>query len=305
MTGLKRIALLAAILAWLVIGLGAFTRLSDAGLGCPDWPGCYGHLGVLSQLATSPAKAWIEMIHRYFAGTLALLVIVTAFLCVRHAAKHGFIYLLLGLLLFILVIYQALLGMWTVTLKLMPVIVTQHLLGGMTLLGLLSIIYLKSCGNSLLQSGQKSGRIAGILALILVFLQIALGAWTSTHYAALACTDFPFCGTHGVIPQPGSQITELSEAARQIIHMMHRFGALFLTLYLLLFVSIVLRSARGCAAMRCRVYLLCAVLLLQLSLGIANVVLQLPLPVAVLHNMVAALLLCVVININYHLGNFR
>ncbi len=307
---LNRVSLLAVMVALAVIALGALTRLSDAGLGCPDWPGCYGHLSV-PQSADSPYKAWLEMVHRYVAGSFALLVITVAVWCVLNAARHGVGYLILALLLFALVVYQALLGMWTVTLKLWPVIVTQHLLGGMTLLGLLWWAYLKSRHSKCLPQPVGHHRIAGMVGLLLLFLQIALGAWTSTNYASLSCDSFPFCQWGSSVSFDFSQAFSLfsgsgmnyeggilSDAARQTIQMTHRFGALVLFIYLSLFSFAVLRKA---SVLRGHIVVLLTLLLLQIGLGIINVLFQLPLVTAVLHTVVAAVLLCVMISINFKL----
>lgn len=308
---LGRISLLAVVVALIVIALGALTRLSDAGLGCPDWPGCYGHLGV-PQSADSPQKAWIEMVHRYVAGTFALLVISVAVLSVLNAAKRGISYLVLAFLLFAVVVYQALLGMWTVTLKLWPIVVMQHLLGGMTLLGLLWWAYLKSRNSDHLSQPVTKLRVAAIIGLLLMFFQIALGAWTSTNYASLSCDSFPFCQTGSPVSFDFSQAFKLfsadsinyeggvlSEAARQTIQMTHRFGALVLLVYLSLFSLAVLQRK---LPLRAHLIVLLALLLLQIGLGIINVLFQLPLVTAVLHTLVAAVLLCIMILVNFKLA---
>ena len=204
----RPLAILATLLAFGVVALGAYVRLSDAGLGCPDWPGCYGHwLGVPEaaheQAAASQAfpgkpvnagRAWKEMVHRYFAGTLGLLILALCVLAWRHRQKLATSPALPTLLLGI-VTFQALLGMWTVTLLLKPVIVSAHLLGGMTTLSLLVWLSLRRGKQRFGQQARTSGgiRLLALLALTVGFAQIALGGWVSSNYAALACPDFPTC----------------------------------------------------------------------------------------------------------------
>ena len=207
MTMYRNLILMALILTFGVVSLGAYVRLSDAGLGCPDWPGCYGsitpHLAAESinaELAARPdgpvshAKAWKEMIHRYFAGALGLLILAIVMLAWRNrretSAGMGLPVLLLGL-----IVFQALLGMWTVTKLLKPLIVSAHLLGGMATLSLLLLLWLKERNRNAHAYYARVDhlRFGALLGLILVVLQIALGGWVSTNYAALACTDFPMC----------------------------------------------------------------------------------------------------------------
>lgn len=312
----------------MVIGLGAFTRLTNAGLGCPDWPGCYGHFTVPSstqaiknaetqypQTKIVQAKAWAEMVHRYAAGTLASLVLVVAILCTVTAVNNGFRFLILGLLLLALVVYQALLGMWTVTLKLLPLIVSQHLLGGLTLFALLWLVYLSAKHIHSIRAVTTSRLIktSAVIGLILVFIQIALGAWTSTNYASLSCPDFPFCNLHtpwhlefsaafnlfspiGIDYEGGV----LNGAARMTIQTVHRFGALIVGLYLVMLTVGIYRNASAQPPLKRISLIILFLLLLQICLGISNVIFKLPLHVAVAHNLCAALLLIALVTLNFY-----
>jgi len=293
----KRLLNAALVLAFVVVSLGAYVRLSDAGLGCPDWPGCYGHLvGIpdadhehAAAAAAFPgkpveaAKAWKEMIHRYAAGSLGLLILAIAALAWRREQRQQHSPALPTLLLG-LVMFQALLGMWTVTLLLKPLVVTAHLLGGMSTLALLlwlrlGLEYPKPAISAL--SASPTLRLLGIVALAAVALQIGLGGWVSSNYAALACPDFPACrdGQWQPVDVPSA------------IHLAHRGGALLVALVVGAFAVALLRH-------RAPALLLAAALTLQLSLGIANVLLQLPLLLAVAHNSGAALLLTAVVFAN-------
>ncbi|MGE5640162.1 MAG: COX15/CtaA family protein, partial [Clostridia bacterium] len=177
-----------ALLAFVVIVVGAYVRLSDAGLGCPDWPGCYGHpVPTLIHDQGALAKAWKEMGHRYLAGSLGILILLIASLAwkLRTAAWHASA-------IVALVVFQATLGMWTVTLLLKPVIVTLHLLGGMATFALLLLLFLRT--NSSAPLAQAAGlRPVAAAALAALAVQIALGGWVSANYAALACPDLPGC----------------------------------------------------------------------------------------------------------------
>ena len=322
MTIYRKVILAALILAFGVVTLGAYVRLSDAGLGCPDWPGCYGKLtphnaadAINAELAVRPdgpvshAKAWKEMVHRYFAGTLGLLVLAIAVLAWRgrRDTRGG---LGLPLLLLGLIVFQAMLGMWTVTQLLKPLIVSSHLLGGMTTLSLLLWLWLRERGHYGHTYYASSDHLRGgaLLGLVLVAVQIGLGGWVSTNYAALACTDFPMC--HGVWMPPmdfeqgftlhrnlGETATGelLPLTALTAIHWMHRVMALVVTVYLSWLVLRLVRSP-GYVGMG---LVIGGLLMLQVSLGISNVLFGLPLPVAVAHNAGAALLLSSLVLLNY------
>jgi cytochrome c oxidase assembly protein subunit 15 len=323
MGGLKmfnRLAYVATILTLCVVVLGAYVRLSDAGLGCPDWPGCYGALTVpqseeaitRAQVAypDSPIenhKAWKEMAHRYLAGTLGLLILAI-FLLGWRARKEIKISPWLPTLLLFLVVFQAMLGMWTVTLLLKPAVVTAHLIGGMSTLALLTWMTHRHWGvasRRFLQSGNLRFWVRG--ALVILFLQIFLGGWTSTNYAALACTDFPTC--HGAwfpdmdFANAFHWIRELGQDAEgkalqlsafTAIQWTHRVGALVTFIYLGLLGWRLLSEPQ----LKGLVHIMLTLLIVQIGLGVANLVLHLPLALAVGHNMGAALLLMTIVVLN-------
>lgn len=316
----KRLALVATLLAFCVVGLGAFVRLSDAGLGCPDWPGCYGYMSVpQSETAIAQAqaaypdslleahKAWKEMIHRYLAGILGLLILGLFVLGWRARASIK-VSAYTPTVLLGLVMFQAALGMWTVTLLLKPAIVTAHLLGGMATLGMLTWIAHRHWGSSsaqAIQPGLPKTLMRG--ALVILVAQIMLGGWTSSNYAALACTDFPTC--HGaLLPEMDFAngfhwIRELGEGmdgapltlqALTAIQWTHRIGALIVLIYLG-GLGLYLLKYRQLKALG---FTLLGLLAAQIALGIANLVLHLPLVLAVAHNLGAALLLITLIVLN-------
>ena len=310
-----RIARTATLLALLVVVIGAWVRLTDAGLGCPDWPGCYGQLVVSAGIASDPAtaelrearpldagKAWREMIHRYLASALGLLCVALAVIGVRNRAEPGQPWrtplVLLGL-----VGFQGLLGMWTVTLLLKPIIVVAHLLGGFATLALLFWLARANAAPVATDRGLKA---LGLAVLALLGLQIALGGWTSANYAALACPDFPTCQTQW---WPG--IADFDEAfvlwrgvgidyeggildhpARVAVHFTHRLGAVLAALGVGLFGALLARRA----ATRAAGAAILAALAGQLAIGIGIVLLEVPLWLAVAHNGVAALLLLTMVN---------
>jgi len=306
-----------------VIVLGAYTRLSDAGLGCPDWPGCYGQLGVPNtkielekanklypDLQVIEAKAWPEMIHRYFAGSLGLLVFFITLFSLNSKHHRTHIGRTLPVLLTVIVIAQALLGMWTVTLKLMPIIVVAHLLGGFALLSLL--VLLQSKINPIPIVGKMPRCIQTIAAVTLISIvgQIFLGGWTSSNYAALMCTSLPICQgdwtqhidikTAFTFIQSGYDNYEfgvLDYAGRMTIHISHRFGAILV----LIIVSIFCWRLSQCsnAFFHKQAKLLFFLLFAQITLGISNVLFHLPLFIAVLHNLGSALLLITTVRLNY------
>ncbi|MDD0844925.1 COX15/CtaA family protein [Pseudomonas sp. Gutcm_11s] len=317
-----RLALFATALAVVVVLLGAYTRLTHAGLGCPDWPGCYGFIGVpMSEHKQTLAEArfphapvevekgWNEMVHRYFAGTLGLVILGLAVQALRRRAVDGQP-LKLPLLLLGVVTAQAAFGMWTVTLQLWPQVVTAHLLGGFTTLALLFLLTLRLSGALpvLPDLSLRLRALAGA-ALLLAICQIALGGWVSSNYAAVACVDLPTC--HGewwpaMDFANGFHLTQhigpnylggqLDSDARTAIHMTHRLGAVVLSLVLLLLAWRLRTAGLG----RLTGLLLLA-LAVQVSLGVSNVLLHLPLAVAVAHNAGGAALLLVLVLINYRL----
>ena len=310
-TGVYRMALAGIALASVVVVLGAYTRLVDAGLGCPDWPGCYGQLGVptgVAEIARAEAafpdapveaeKAWVEMIHRYAATTLGALILVIVALALKNRQPWR-----LPLGLAVLVIAQGAFGAWTVTLKLWPQVVTAHLLGGFATLALLCVLALTERPTPLFQVGRSLKRLATV-ALGVLAVQVALGGWLTSNYAALACPDFPTC--HGAwLPEmdlhTGFDVTQtvgpnylgglMSSDARVAIHFAHRLGAVAVLLVVGILAWRLGNRAAG--------WSLAAVLALQLGLGIANVVFALPLAVAVLHNAGAAALMLMLVAVRF------
>jgi cytochrome c oxidase assembly protein subunit 15 len=315
-----RLSLFATVLALLVILLGAYTRLTHAGLGCPDWPGCYGFVSVPKtevqlvyagvRFPDSPVevhKGRNEMLHRYFAGTLALTIMMLGVHAWhrRHVAGQpvGLPFILLAV-----VFVQAAFGMWTVTLKLWPQVVTAHLLGGIVTLNLLFLLTLRLSGglSVLPQLPQRLRRLAAV-GMGLVLVQIALGGWVSSNYAALACVDLPTC--HGQWwPQTdfanGFHLTQhigpnylggqLDSDARTAIHLTHRIGALLVSFSLLMLAWQLSRvGLKGLAV------LVVVALGVQIFLGLSNVMFHLPLGVAVAHNAGAAGLMLTLTLINY------
>jgi len=322
----RRLVLVSILLAIIVVTLGAYTRLTHAGLGCPDWPGCYGLLDVpetSEQISTAeqafperpvePAKAWNEMIHRYFAGSLGLFILAIAFLSVKNRA-HG-TPVFLPLLLLCVVTFQAALGMWTVTMMLMPIIVMGHLLGGFTTLCLLFLLYLRLKpyrvpGGD--QAVRKYARYGGI-GIVILTAQIALGGWTSSNYAALTCVELPICqagwmeqltfdDSFDLIPpeRESYEFGYLPHAERVTIHVMHRFGAIVTAIYLL-WLALAVFSRAHSQFFKNSALTLIAVLSTQVILGISNIWFSLPLSVAVSHNIVAACLMMVLIALTYSL----
>ena len=321
----RRLAKLGVVLALCVVMLGAWVRLSDAGLGCPDWPGCYGQLtvpetasdvaGANSAFPERPVeahKAWKEMVHRYLAGSLGLVIAGLFFMALRNRA-HKEQPLFWPTVLVLLVIFQAALGMWTVTLKLKPLIVMGHLLGGFATLSLLWWLVI-STSQRFYQAGRGRWLFGfSLLGVAFLCIQIALGGWTSSNYAALACPDFPQCQQQwwpamdfkeGFVLWRGLgqnyEFGVLEHPARTAVHMAHRLGALFIGSYLLLMLLKVVSA--GVSSMSRSVGAVALILLLtQIGLGISNVVFHLPLYVAVAHNGVAAMLLLSLITLSVSL----
>ena len=319
----QRILVITTILTLCVVVFGSYVRLTDAGLGCPDWPGCYGTLTVpQSEEAISQAlqhfpdsmvetdKAWIEMIHRYIAGILGLLIL---FIAVKSYKLRDEIKITLKLPFFILALvsFQAILGMWTVTKLLQPAIVTTHLIGGMTILGLMTFMTHRQLGTQINNDSINTHTMTiARLSLFVLFIQILLGGWTSTNYAALACTDYPTC--HGsLIPDMNfkdgfsifrelgmtSSGEELSLQALHAIQWVHRMGAIVLTA-LVLYLFYLLRNFPGLGFYR---NLLLFLISVQFVVGIANLLLHLPIALATIHNLGAALLVIILVVINSRL----
>ena len=355
---LRGLALLAAVFAFGVVMFGAFVRLSNAGLSCPDWPTCYGraswptHQHEVAQANEAfpdrpyeTHKAWREQVHRFLAGTLGTLVLALALIAswrkpwARYAVIVSAVAAAVGVGLYIkgehhwslwlsllaiglpllaaagldrpgawriavltlaVVIFQAMLGMWTVTLLLKPIVVMGHLMGGITTFALLAYAALRFAGASARDDSYAGVRKAVVLGIVLLLAQIALGGWTSSNYAALACgTDFPKClgqwmpptdFREGFVLWRGIGVNYeggvLDMAARSAIQIAHRIGALVVFCYLAWLSHRV--SRRG---LRTQGLAIALVLVAQVLLGISNVHFGLPLPVATLHNGVAALLL--------------
>ena len=315
MERIKTLSFLSGILGIIVVGLGAWTRLADAGLGCPDWPGCYGFATIpmnpeeieianakFPETPYEVAKAIPEVVHRYFAATLGFLIVCIYALTLKYKEATPNIRNL-SLFLVIWVILQGAFGYLTVSLKLLPQIVTTHLMAGFLTAGLVWLLYFKSKDSSTLdrEYWNFSLRTKNLLNLGLVFvaIQIFLGAWTSTNYASYSCTDFPLCQGQLL---PDANFKEgfnffqsigpsylgglLDHESRLAIHLSHRFGALVVTLYLL-FLSYHFISQQKNNLAAC----LLLILTLQVLLGISNVVFALPLLVAVGHNLGGLLLI--------------
>jgi cytochrome c oxidase assembly protein subunit 15 len=307
----------AVLLSLCVVMLGAYTRLTDAGLGCPDWPGCYGQLVLPSskeqvqaaqthypQIPIEAEKAWTEMIHRYLAGSLALLIFFIGFYVLSKRLQGEKLPWHLPAALIILLIFQAALGMWTVTLKLLPIVVMGHLLGGILIVSCLSRFRLQI--SSLKGEDLKQWRPWLYLGMLIVFLQIALGGWVSSNYAGISCIGFPLCNGLWV---PKLHLSEgfnlfsplgknyqgglLDPAVRVTIQFIHRVGALVTATYILMLAGCILLKSHF-YSLRLAALIMLLLLGIQFILGILNVMYLLPISVAVAHNGVAALLLATV-----------
>lgn len=315
---IRKLAGFGVIFALLVVSVGAYTRLADAGLGCPDWPGCYGFLTVpdeATEISTAEArypeapvefaKAWWEMGHRYIAGALLLLVASILFMAYRAREEEDTPLELAAVLMFV-ILWQAAFGAWTVTLKLWPQVVTGHLIGGFTTLSLMWLLFLRQGGLSDMVSALPRPNWLAKIAFVAVVVQIILGGWVSSNYAALACYDFPSCdGTYtpNIDLQQGFNIFQsvgpnylgglMTNEARMAIHWVHRIGAIVV---LLVVGGLVIQTVKQAAVIG---YVLLAVLVTQITLGILNVVWVLPLLNATAHNTVGALLLLVLVTINF------
>src|SRR6266404_8066183 len=324
---IRSLALAGLLLCFTVVVLGAYVRLTAAGLGCPDWPGCYGHVTPVGAQASASAqaayplkpldvgKAWREMLHRYAASTLGLIILVITVLAFT-TRRARLVSLPLALALLATVVFQGLLGMLTVTWQLKPLIVTGHLVFGLTTLGLLWWLWLtlprnswgnaSNTGSGVSRTTAEAARVAWtltLIGLIALGIQIALGGWTSSNYAAIACPDFPKC-QNAWWPQTdygdafvlwrGLGINYeggvLENPARVAIHLTHRLGAFIATLTLSLAALTVL-TRRVLAKFALPASFVLAALVLQLTIGISMVLRGFPLALATAHTAGAALLL--------------
>lgn len=304
------LAAAAVALAVVVVALGALTRLMDAGLGCPDWPGCYGHIGVPSspgELAAAAAafpwapveaeKAWMEMVHRYAATALGIVILGILALALRRRLPWR-----LPAALTVLVVGQGAFGAWTVTMKLWPQVVTAHLLGGFATLA--ALWWLALALRPATWQAPPRHRPLAIAAVAVVVVQAGLGGWLTANYAGLACPDFPTCHGQWLPSMDFAAGFDLAQAvgpnylgglldsdARVAIHFAHRLGAIA--------VLVVVGALAWRLGRRPMAWTLGGVLAAQLGLGAANVLLALPLSVAVLHNVGAAALLLALLCVLY------
>ena len=321
----KKITLTAIVLAFIVIVFGAYVRLTDAGLGRPDWPGCYGLFSVPEsneslleveknfpgQIVES-GKAWREMIHRYIASTLGFLIVIIFAVYLSRKKQHREQEKTnLPLYLLLLVIFQGLLGMWTVTLKVHPLIVSAHLVGGLSTLSLLFYYYKKQSTQQPTTKQKLSGFI--LLGFCFLIIQILLGGWTSTNYAALGCPDIPLC--YGQLWPDNMDFQKgflswqsfgknyegglLTPPARTAIHFTHRLGAV-VVFFVLGAIGLKYLSNSNQQIKIAASYFLVA-LVTQLIIGIVMVWSSINLSLATAHNAFAAILLLSFINLLYSL----
>src|SRR6185437_16200759 len=319
----RKLVWLTTFLTLDLIMFGGFTRLTDSGLGCPDWPGCYGtaspflaHAQITAAHAAMPSgpvsmmKAWIEMIHRYFAMAIGVLIIAqTASAWVARIKRKSLtVSPWWPTSLLLLIVVQGVFGAWTVALKLQPEIVTTHLLLGLTLLGALAWFAARLTPLPAYEPEIARYRAAALVGLVLLVIQLALGGWVSTNYAVLACTDFPTCNGQWVPPMnfahgfhlwralgmngDGDMITQDALVA---IHWTHRTFALVVVGYLL-WLALKLRCFESLRRPANGVLL---VIVIQFFTGLSNIVLQWPLPIAVAHNGGAAVLLLLLVMLNF------
>jgi heme a synthase len=330
MRGYRNLVFFTMVLTFFLIMFGAFVRLADAGLGCPDWPGCYGQLSPIQAKAdisaavqeqggehgpVSMRKAWKEMGHRYVATALGLLILIIAAIAInkRQQLKQSPI---LPIVLVGVVILQGLFGMWTVTLLLKPAIVTGHLIGGLLTFSLLVWLWQRQVrlGRYIDAEPVAALKKPAILAMVLLSAQIILGGWTSTNYAALACQDLPTCQgkwwptmdfehAFDIVRELGK--TEdggnLPFQSLTAIHFLHRLGAMVVGTYMLWFGVKVARTP-GVAHLG---VLLLLGLAAQICLGISNVLFSLPIGVATAHTGGAAVLLALLVVLNFRAHRAR
>ncbi len=329
MLSARKLLAIALPLAFFVVVAGAYTRIADAGLGCPDWPGCFGKIVGIPSAADAAEygagdydrkKSAIELAHRYIAALLGLLIFAAAFTGWRKKEREKTIATVLA----VLVLAQALLGMLTVTEKLQPAVVVAHLLGGMLILALLAsviparippptppikdgggvnfLIFLFTPPPSLMGGvgggHPKKTLILGAIAITVLFLQIALGGWVSANYAGISCPDFPLCRGGWTPPtmdfsgfSPARELHQnpdgspISDAALATIHWLHRLGAILVLITTTAFAAALWKNKNRPGAIA-----LVSLLAIQIAIGIAAVLLRLPVTVALAHNAAAAML---------------
>lgn len=314
---MRIVIVVAVLIISIVIPLGAFTRLSDAGLGCPDWPVCYGYIDFRDSMAhvkqvneAEPGslreahKTWPEMVHRYFASSLGLFILAIAIAAFirRNKPDH---WGKLPYLLFILVCFQGLLGMWTVTMRLYPPTVVGHLFGGFFTFTLLCLLALRVFGweQKSPEASLARYRYLALTAFFVLLLQIGLGGWMSANYAALVCTELPICEPGWMqkisfleafsAPYDASVDYEfgiLSHEARTTIHILHRLFAMIASILILAVLALVWREAKSQHTRHLLIAIL-ALLIVQVGLGLSNIIFVLPIAVATAHNGVAAVLM--------------
>lgn len=317
-----RLVFLLTLLAASLVMIGAYTRLTHAGLGCPDWPGCYGHMIMpidgknLEKLkAENPGvviqstRAWIEMTHRYIAGTVALSLLALFIVSLRKRFKKETFPLLIPAVLLAVVIFQALLGMWTVTLKLLPQVVMGHLMGGVSLVSLLWWLSLTLKKPQVIKANQ-SFKPWIVFGLVLIVFQMMLGGWVSSNYAGISCIGFPFCQGDwlhqldfknafnlSINLDANYQGGVLDTYGRMTIQLTHRLMALIVAIYWLALGAFLLKKGQGMIRYVALVVLF--LLVAQVSLGIINVLYMLPFSIALLHNGVGLFLLLSAITLFY------
>lgn len=323
------LALFATVLTLVVIGLGAYVRLSNAGLSCPGWPACYGHLVVPTSKAVvaridrshplrplQPSKAEKEMVHRYLAGTLVLVILVLALASLRRERRRQGGPLVLPWLALVLVVFQALLGMWTVTMLLDPAVVSAHLFGAMTILVVLALLVVRE-GRALEWRGMVSSawpRRLAVVVLGVLVAQMFLGVWTSTHYAWVACHGFPAC--RGSLWPAGLDFREVWHfwprigpdyaggrwpwGVRAAVYLLHRYGGLFTLVVFVAFLASLLRVSRH-PGLRRLAWIVGILVILQVAVGLTMAIYGVGLDIAVAHTVLAALLLMTTVLLVYAL----
>jgi len=321
----RKLTWITLFLTFDLIMFGSFTRLTDSGLGCPDWPGCYGqanpvqaHADIRAAEALMPtgpvtvAKAWIEMIHRYIAMAVGVLIIALMVVAWRKWLKSSRKLLnfapALPTALLLLVCLQGAFGAWTVTMKLQPIIVTIHLLLGLTMLGLLAILASRHTLQTAVAASARTVFFPAVVALVLLVIQIILGGWVSTNYAVLACTDFPLC--HGMLVPPmdfGHGFTlwrELGKTssgdllpveALTAIHWVHRNFAFIVIAY----IAWLAHKAYKTEGLRKTGKWILIALAVQFASGVSTIFLSWPIVIAILHNGGAALLVLLLVLLIY------